>query len=37
LVAKAQHAQVVTLPGGHHQMSETPEPMLQALIQFLVP
>jgi pimeloyl-ACP methyl ester carboxylesterase len=37
LIAKALQAQVVTLPGGHHQMSETPEPMLQALIQFLVP
>jgi pimeloyl-ACP methyl ester carboxylesterase len=37
LIGKAQHAQVVYLPGGHHQMNETPEPMLQALIQFLVP
>jgi len=26
---------VVQLPGGHHQMSETPEPMLAALIAFL--
>ena len=37
LIAKAQQAQVVYLPGGHHQMNETPEPMLQALTQFLVP
>jgi hypothetical protein len=37
LIAKTQHAQVATLPGGHHQMSETPEPMLQALIHFLAP
>jgi pimeloyl-ACP methyl ester carboxylesterase len=35
LVQKAQHAQVVYLPGGHHQMNETPEPMLAALTQFL--
>jgi pimeloyl-ACP methyl ester carboxylesterase len=37
LIAKSPQAHVVTLPGGHHQMSETPEPMLQALTQFLVP
>jgi pimeloyl-ACP methyl ester carboxylesterase len=37
LIAKAQHARVVMLPGGHHQMTETPEPMLQALNHFLVP
>jgi pimeloyl-ACP methyl ester carboxylesterase len=36
LIAKTQHGQVVYLPGGHHQMNETPEPMLQALTHFLV-
>ncbi len=35
LIQKARQAQVVQLPGGHHQMSETPEPMLAALIAFL--
>ena len=35
LIQKARHAKVVQLPGGHHQMSETPEPMLAALIAFL--
>jgi pimeloyl-ACP methyl ester carboxylesterase len=35
LIAKAKNAQVVMLPGGHHQMTETPEAMLQALVQFL--
>jgi pimeloyl-ACP methyl ester carboxylesterase len=35
LIAKAGNARVVMLPGGHHQMTETPEPMLQALTQFL--
>jgi pimeloyl-ACP methyl ester carboxylesterase len=35
LMAQAPHAQVVLLPGGHHQMSETPEQMLQALTHFL--
>ncbi|MEI8168981.1 MAG: alpha/beta hydrolase [Rhodoferax sp.] len=35
LIKKAQNAQVVTLPGGHHQMNETPEPMLSALMIFL--
>jgi pimeloyl-ACP methyl ester carboxylesterase len=37
LIQKARHARVVTLPGGHHQMNETPEPMLAALIGFLKP
>ena len=37
LQAKARHAQVVMLPGGHHQMTETPEPMLKALNTFLNP
>lgn len=35
LVLKARHGQVVYLPGGHHQMNETPEPMLAALTGFL--
>jgi pimeloyl-ACP methyl ester carboxylesterase len=35
LIHKARHAQVVTLPGGHHQMNETPEAMLAALTGFL--
>jgi pimeloyl-ACP methyl ester carboxylesterase len=35
LIAKAHHAKVVLLPGGHHQMTETPEPMLKALVEFL--
>jgi pimeloyl-ACP methyl ester carboxylesterase len=35
LIQKARHAKVVTLPGGHQQMNETPEPMLAALIGFL--
>jgi len=35
LIQKARQATVVQLPGGHHQMSETPEPMLAALIAFL--
>ena len=35
LIQKARQAQVVQLPGGHHQMSETPEPMLAALMDFL--
>ena len=35
LIKKAQHARVVYLPGGHHQMNETPEPMLAALNGFL--
>ena len=35
LIKKARNATVVELPGGHHQMSETPEHMLNALKQFL--
>jgi pimeloyl-ACP methyl ester carboxylesterase len=35
LVQKARQAQVVHLPGGHHQMNETPEQMLAALTGFL--
>jgi pimeloyl-ACP methyl ester carboxylesterase len=34
LLAKAKNASVVMLPGGHHQMSETPEQMLKALVDF---
>ena len=37
LIKKALDAKVVTLPGGHHQMNETPEPMLAALTGFLKP
>ncbi|NDP38931.1 MAG: alpha/beta hydrolase [Rhodoferax sp.] len=37
LIKKAVNAQVVYLPGGHHQMNETPEPMLAALNGFLKP
>jgi pimeloyl-ACP methyl ester carboxylesterase len=37
LIAKARQATVVYLPGGHHQMSETPEPLLAALTAFLQP
>jgi len=37
LIAKAQHAQVVMLPGGHHQMNETAEALLKALTDFLQP
>ncbi len=37
LMAKARNATVVHLPGGHHQMSETPEGLLQALQAFLAP
>jgi pimeloyl-ACP methyl ester carboxylesterase len=37
LIKKAQHGRVVYLPGGHHQMNETPEPMLAALNGFLKP
>ncbi len=36
LVKKAADGRVVLLPGGHHQMNETPEPMLAALKQFLI-
>ena len=35
LIAKAKNATVVMLPGGHHQMTETPEAMLKALTGFL--
>ncbi|MHB8949916.1 MAG: alpha/beta fold hydrolase [Rhodoferax sp.] len=35
LIKQALNAQVVFLPGGHHQMNETPEPMLAALSGFL--
>jgi pimeloyl-ACP methyl ester carboxylesterase len=35
LIAKAKNARVVMLPGGHHQMTETPEGLLQALVDFL--
>ena len=35
LIAKAHKSQVVMLPGGHHQMTETPEPLLKALVDFL--
>ena len=35
LIKQALHAKVVTLPGGHHQMTETPEPLLAALTGFL--
>jgi pimeloyl-ACP methyl ester carboxylesterase len=37
LIKLAKNAQVVQLPGGHHQMNETPEPMLAALVKFLNP
>ena len=37
LIAKARQGKVVMLPGGHHQMTETPEPMLKALVDFLQP
>ena len=37
LIKAARHGQVVHLPGGHHQMNETPEPMLAALNEFLKP
>jgi pimeloyl-ACP methyl ester carboxylesterase len=35
LIERAQNAKVVYLPGGHHQMNETPEAMLSALKDFL--
>jgi pimeloyl-ACP methyl ester carboxylesterase len=35
LIDKARQATVVKLPGGHHQMNETAEPMLAALKHFL--
>lgn len=37
LIQRAQHGRVVYLPGGHHQMNETPEPMLASLTEFLRP
>jgi pimeloyl-ACP methyl ester carboxylesterase len=37
LVQRAVDSQVAYLPGGHHQMNETPEPMLAALTGFLRP
>jgi pimeloyl-ACP methyl ester carboxylesterase len=37
LLAKAKNAKRVMLPGGHHQMTETPEQMLKALVDFLKP
>lgn len=37
LIQKALNAKVVYLPGGHHQMNETPEQMLTALTGFLTP
>ncbi len=37
LIQKAANAKVVYLPGGHHQMNETPEQMLAALSGFLAP
>jgi pimeloyl-ACP methyl ester carboxylesterase len=35
LIAKTKNARVVMLPGGHHQMTETPEALLTALVDFL--
>jgi pimeloyl-ACP methyl ester carboxylesterase len=35
LIKRARNARVVMLPGGHHQMTETPEQMLSALKDFL--
>ena len=35
LIKAARQGEVVQLPGGHHQMNETPEPMLAALTAFL--
>nr|WP_319563924.1 alpha/beta hydrolase [uncultured Rhodoferax sp.] len=37
LIQAARQPQVVYLPGGHHQMNETPEEMLTALQNFLKP
>lgn len=37
LIQTARQPRVVYLPGGHHQMNETPEPMLSALTAFLKP
>jgi pimeloyl-ACP methyl ester carboxylesterase len=35
LIALATNAKVAMLPSGHHQMTETPEDMLKALMEFL--
>lgn len=35
LIQKAHNAKVILLPGGHHQMNETPEQMLAALTGFM--
>ncbi|GAB4397798.1 MAG: alpha/beta hydrolase [Rhodoferax sp.] len=35
LIAAAHDARVVTLPCGHHQLTEAPEPLLRALVDFL--
>ena len=35
LMARTTHASVAYLPGGHHQMTETPQELLQALLNFL--
>ncbi len=35
LIQRARNPEVRMLPGGHHQMTETPEPMLAALTAFL--
>lgn len=37
LIAKAQNAKVVSVPVGHHQMTEAPEATLHALTDFLSP
>lgn len=37
LIDRAREGKVVLLPGGHHQMTETPEEMLSALSTFLKP
>ncbi len=37
LIKLAKSASVVYLPGGHHQMNETPQDMLAALNEFLTP
>jgi pimeloyl-ACP methyl ester carboxylesterase len=37
LIKLAKNSKVVYLPGGHHQMNETPEEMLAALTGFLQP
>ena len=37
LRSKAAHASVTLLPGGHHQMTETPQALLDALLAFLPP